>query len=121
MALMRHGMIRFFEMMNVDAKWFVMTSSQNVFAITKRKFHNVLQGQSNDFLSSDERGLYEAWCARNAEKWLQIFSQSDFIVLDDFQVPCICYSVGCRNDSNDFEDEKDGMQINFSLPYSNTN
>lgn len=41
---MRHALIRFCQHLQVNAHWYVTTPSPDVFSITKRKFHNVLQG-----------------------------------------------------------------------------
>lgn len=43
-ALMRHALIRFCQHLQVNVHWYVTTPSPDVFSITKRKFHNVLQG-----------------------------------------------------------------------------
>lgn len=43
-ALMRHALVRFCQHLQVNVHWYVTTPSPEVFSITKRKFHNVLQG-----------------------------------------------------------------------------
>jgi len=43
-AIMRHCLLRLLRMLNVDAHWCVPRPKPSVFQITKRKFHNVLQG-----------------------------------------------------------------------------
>lgn len=45
-ALMRHSLIRFFQMLGIDASWYVCTPSPSIFNITKKKVHNVLQNVS---------------------------------------------------------------------------
>ena len=41
-ALMRHALIRFFRLLGINAQWYVMSSNEEIFEITKKKFHNVL-------------------------------------------------------------------------------
>jgi hypothetical protein len=40
---MRHALIRLCKLMEIDVHWFVAKPKPEVFDITKRKFHNVLQ------------------------------------------------------------------------------
>ena len=43
-ALMRHSMVRLARLLGLDLSWYVVRPSFHAFQITKRKFHNVLQG-----------------------------------------------------------------------------
>lgn len=43
---MRHALIRLCKLMKIDIHWFVAKPKPEVFDITKRKFHNVLQVNS---------------------------------------------------------------------------
>ncbi|KAI5191421.1 alpha,alpha-trehalose phosphorylase (configuration-retaining) [Nematocida minor] len=47
-ALMRHSLIRFMQMLGVDASWYVCTPRPSVFSITKMKVHNVLQNTAQN-------------------------------------------------------------------------
>jgi glycosyltransferase involved in cell wall biosynthesis len=86
-ALMRHALIRLFRLMDVDAKWHVMTEHADVFQITKGKFHNVLQGVSDPSikLSDEDIVLYERWSKENAEILAPVIQEADVIVIDDCQ------------------------------------
>ena len=41
---MRHALVRLCRLLRLPVQWYVMRPATNVFNITKRKFHNVLQG-----------------------------------------------------------------------------
>ncbi|KAJ3090120.1 hypothetical protein HK102_004632, partial [Quaeritorhiza haematococci] len=90
-ALMRHATIRFLHLLGVSARWFVMKPKPEAFVITKRKFHNVLQGVAppGTRLTSDDVEEYENWCRDNAERYWMAgpFAQVDVVVIDDPQ-PC---------------------------------
>ena len=86
---MRHAIIRFLSIMGIDVRWFVAKPKPDVFKITKLKFHNVLQGVAcpGTKLTSDDKALYEQWCANNAiQNWIPgPFQDSSIIVIDDPQ------------------------------------
>ncbi len=86
-ALMRHALIRLFKLLGVDAHWYVLIPDQDVFNITKAKFHNVLQAVANPdtALTHDDMQLYDAWSARNAAFFEPVFKQADVILIDDPQ------------------------------------
>ncbi|KAK9763260.1 hypothetical protein K7432_010233 [Basidiobolus ranarum] len=90
-ALMRHANIRLLRLLGVDAHWFVVKPKPNVFDITKRKFHNVLQGVApkDVRLSEDDKEVYRNWIKTNADRWSVEdgpFRHSDVIIIDDPQV-----------------------------------
>lgn len=86
-ALMRHGLIRFFRQLGVSADWHVMTANEDIFNITKKKFHNVLQNIApvGTKLTSRDKALYNAWTKKNAEKLRAVFKKAKVIVIDDPQ------------------------------------
>ena len=87
-AMMRHALLRFFHVNDVkNVDWYVMKPDPKVFAITKKKFHNVLQGVSDIELTDDEKTIYEHWCRRNVEEthWATLLHEYDVIVIDDPQ------------------------------------
>ena len=43
-AIMRHAMMRLYDKLNVDIGWHVLLPDAEIFNITKKKFHNILQG-----------------------------------------------------------------------------
>ncbi|KAI9093076.1 hypothetical protein DFS34DRAFT_562566, partial [Phlyctochytrium arcticum] len=88
-ALMRHALIRLLRIMGVEAKWFVMKPKPEIFDVTKRKFHNVLQGVGNAHLTHDDKRMFEQWAKDNVKRyWLDgPITKSDVIIIDDPQ-PC---------------------------------
>ncbi|MBA2395624.1 MAG: glycosyltransferase [Ktedonobacteraceae bacterium] len=86
-ALMRHALIRLLHLYNVDAHWYVLHPKQEVFDITKAKFHNVLQAVAPEGteLNASDMALYDSWIAENALAFTDIFQQADVIVIDDPQ------------------------------------
>ncbi|GAC1474391.1 MAG: hypothetical protein PVS3B1_21140 [Ktedonobacteraceae bacterium] len=86
-ALMRHALIRLFKLLGVDAHWYVLIPDQEVFNVTKAKFHNVLQAVAHPdtVLTSEDMALYDAWSAKNAAFFEPVFKQSDVILIDDPQ------------------------------------
>lgn len=86
-ALMRHALIRLYKLLNVDAHWYVMLPNVEVFDITKRKFHNVLQGVApqDTVLTEQDKEIYNNWIKENVEKFMPVFRQADVIVIDDPQ------------------------------------
>ena len=75
--------------MGISAKWFVTKPNPDVFEITKRKFHNVLQGVAPPeiHLLKEDTELYEKWCLYNAERyWMEdTFKSLDVAIIDDPQ------------------------------------
>jgi len=86
-ALMRHSMIRFFKEAGVQAGWYVMDANQEVFTVTKKKFHNILQGvaQPDLALNANDKKIYEKWIRHSKKRLASVFANSDVIVIDDPQ------------------------------------
>jgi glycosyltransferase involved in cell wall biosynthesis len=88
-AIIRHSTIRLFHLLGVDAHWFVMKPNPVIFEITKRKFHNVLQGvaPSNVHLEDRDKKRWKRWCKRNLETYWKNGPVPDasIIVIDDPQ------------------------------------
>lgn len=86
-AIMRHALLRLYELLDVDAGWYVMEPEPLIFDVTKQKFHNVLQSvnERGTVLTEKDISLFNAWSARNAEKFHTVFRSSDVIVIDDPQ------------------------------------
>ena len=90
-AIIRHSTLRFFKLLGIDAHWFVMKPNPEVFEITKKKFHNVLQGvaPADTCLTEADKTLWQNWCKNNVESyWTEEdcpVSQADVIVIDDPQ------------------------------------
>ncbi|KAI7903938.1 uncharacterized protein BX663DRAFT_432358 [Cokeromyces recurvatus] len=91
-ALMRHALIRFFHLNGIDAHWYVARPKPEVFDITKRKFHNVLQGvaEPHVILTEEDKQVFIDWSNENAQRfWLDDkgpIKNSDVIVIDDPQL-----------------------------------
>jgi len=86
-AIMRHAIIRLFRLLGVDANWYVLSSKKEVFEVTKRKFHNVLQNVAppdTRLLESDKK-ILSSWSEKNACKFEPIFKRAKVIVIDDYQ------------------------------------
>ncbi len=86
-ALMRHALIRLYHLLGVDAQWHVLQDKPEVFAITKTKFHNVLQNvaAANVRLNPTDQELFKAWSQDNAQYFQDVFSDADVVVIDDPQ------------------------------------
>lgn len=86
-ALMRHALIRLFQLLDVDAHWHVMQERAEVFEVTKTKFHNVLQAVSDPDtkLTDEDKEIYESWIKDNVEEFRPVIKNSDVIVIDDPQ------------------------------------
>jgi glycosyltransferase involved in cell wall biosynthesis len=86
-ALMRHALIPLFKLLDVDAHWYILLPNQDVFDVTKTKFHNVLQAVADKGveLTLRDKRLYNAWIQENADKFASVFQQADVIVIDDPQ------------------------------------
>ncbi len=86
-AIMRHSLIRIYKILGIDVNWYIMEAKQEIFDITKKKFHNVLQGiASPDIeLTEKDKQLFNKWSAANAKKFKEVFKKNDVIVIDDPQ------------------------------------
>lgn len=86
-ALMRHALIRLYRLLSVDARWYVLSSKKDIFQITKKQFHNILQGIADpgEQLTTEGKELYLAWIKHNAEHFEPVFRQASVIVIDDPQ------------------------------------
>lgn len=60
---MRHALIRLWRLVGVDVKWFVPEGHPAIFTVTKKKFHNVLQGVNKPGvrLHDTEKTMFEKW------------------------------------------------------------
>jgi len=101
-SIIRHSTIRLFNLLGIKAYWYVMKPSPDVFEITKKKIHNVLQGVSNLKLTEKDKELHINWCKDNYnEYWkdLTIIKTADIIVIDDPQ-PCPLIPILRQNNKN---------------------
>ncbi|GAA6005919.1 hypothetical protein JCM11491_004060 [Sporobolomyces phaffii] len=95
-ALMRHALMRLWSHVGVDARWYVPPGDPNVFNVTKRKFHNVLQGvaPASSILTRQDKQLYQRWTAwyfstlwKDADgDGSEFLNGFDVVVIDDPQV-----------------------------------
>jgi glycosyltransferase involved in cell wall biosynthesis len=86
-AIMRHAIIRLYRLLGIDANWYVLSSKREVFEVTKRKIHNVLQNVAppdTKFSSRDKKILSE-WSEKNARNFGKIFKRANVIAIDDYQ------------------------------------
>ncbi|KWU42314.1 UDP-Glycosyltransferase/glycogen phosphorylase [Rhodotorula sp. JG-1b] len=94
-ALMRHSLMRVWHMTGLDVRWFVPDGDPSVFNITKRKFHNVLQGvaEPDILLHEDDMELFEAWTAHNFKRYWSgedsPLRRLDIAVIDDPQLTAL--------------------------------
>ncbi|ORX60270.1 hypothetical protein DM01DRAFT_1316736 [Hesseltinella vesiculosa] len=90
-ALMRHALVRFLRLNGITVHWYVARPKPEVFDITKRKFHNVLQGVAppDVCLNEDDKEMFKEWTRENVERfWLGKdgpIASSDVIIIDDPQ------------------------------------
>jgi alpha,alpha-trehalose phosphorylase (configuration-retaining) len=86
-ALMRHALIRLLRLLGVDAHWYILVPQKEIFAITKAKFHNVLQNVASPSteLTDEDKQLYLDWSAENAHALQPVIQRADVIVIDDPQ------------------------------------
>lgn len=69
---MRHALVRFSKLLNVDLTWYVPKPRPGVFRSTKN-MHNILQGvaKPGQRLSDDEKDTIRGWITENARRyWL---------------------------------------------------
>lgn len=64
---MRHALIRLWRMVGLDVSWYVPEGHPVVFDVTKRKYHNTLQGVApkGTELEEDEKRWFEIWTEQN--------------------------------------------------------
>jgi len=86
-AHMRHAMMRLYSLLGVNVKWHVLRPDVEIFNITKKKFHNVLQAvaPSDCVLTSADKRLYNEWISSNARFLNPMLKESNVIVIDDPQ------------------------------------
>ncbi|KAI8085153.1 uncharacterized protein BX664DRAFT_338648 [Halteromyces radiatus] len=91
-ALMRHALVRFLNLNGIQIHWYVARPKPEVFDVTKRKFHNVLQGVAppDVRLTDEDKQMFVDWSNENAERfWVGEkgpIRTSDVIVIDDPQL-----------------------------------
>ncbi|KAI0328121.1 trehalose synthase [Cubamyces sp. BRFM 1775] len=92
-ALMRHALIRFFNLLDVDAAWYVPNPSPTVFRTTKNN-HNILQGVADPSLrlTKEAKDNFDAWILKNGLRWTAEggpLAQGgvDIAFIDDPQMP----------------------------------
>ncbi|GAA5875124.1 hypothetical protein JCM3774_001643 [Rhodotorula dairenensis] len=94
-ALMRHSLMRVWHMTGLDVRWFVPDGDPSVFNITKRKFHNVLQGVADHdiLLHEEDKQLFEAWTEHNFNRYWSgedsPLRRLDIAVIDDPQLTAL--------------------------------
>ncbi|KAJ8293381.1 Trehalose phosphorylase [Rhodotorula toruloides] len=94
-ALMRHSLMRIWNAAGLNVRWYVPAGDASVFNITKRKFHNVLQGVADPdvLLHDDDKALFEAWTSHNFKRfWAGEDSplrRLDIAVIDDPQLTAL--------------------------------
>jgi alpha,alpha-trehalose phosphorylase (configuration-retaining) len=98
-ALMRHALIRLFRLLDVDAHWYVMSSKKEIFNITKKKFHNVLQGVApkGTILTEKDKQLFSHWTRKNEKRFEPILRKASVFVIDDPQPSGIIPYIGKVN------------------------
>jgi glycosyltransferase involved in cell wall biosynthesis len=86
-ALMRHAIIRLYRLLGISAHWHVMNGNGDVFNITKKKFHNILQGISpqGETLTENDTDLYGTWIENNIPFLKKPIERATVIVIDDPQ------------------------------------
>ncbi len=86
-AIMRHALMRLYRLLEVDFAWYVLRENREIFHITKKKIHNVLQGvcPPDAILTTADKRLYQEWSYANAQILRDVFRDSDLIVIDDPQ------------------------------------
>lgn len=82
---MRKPLIALYRLLRVNASWYVLEPKSDAFEITKRKFHNVLQGISDKELTLEDEKTYNDWISKNALILKSAIQKADVIVIDDPQ------------------------------------
>ncbi|KAK7014984.1 trehalose phosphorylase [Favolaschia claudopus] len=92
-ALMRHALIRFLTLLDVDAAWYVPNPSPTVFRTTKNN-HNILQGvaQPDLRLTQENKDRFDEWILKNGLRWTAeggplAKGGVDIAFIDDPQMP----------------------------------
>lgn len=91
-ALLQNALVRLWKLVGLEENgiWLVPLGHPSVFDITKKKFHNVLQGVAEDDVKLEEADeeYFEAWIKSNYEKfWKDTGVLTDrILVADDPQV-----------------------------------
>ncbi|WVR09670.1 hypothetical protein IAU60_006745 [Kwoniella sp. DSM 27419] len=91
-ALMRHAMLRLWNLVGLNVKWYVPEGHPTVFDITKRKFHNVLQGVAPKGVELEDidKKWFELWTEQNYESfWSSGAIDASIIVIDDPQLTAL--------------------------------
>lgn len=86
-ALMRHSMMRLTKQLNLDWDWHILEANEDVFQITKRKFHNILQNVADPTIefTQDDENLYEDWIENNYRILRESILVANIIVIEDPQ------------------------------------
>ncbi len=89
-AIIRHSTIRLYKLLGIDAHWFVMKPNPEIFEITKKKFHNVLQGVAAPDVHLEEKDKlhWKRWCEANVSTYWSDdgpVAHADVLVIDDPQ------------------------------------
>lgn len=86
-ALMRHALIRLYKLLGVKVSWHVMNSKKEIFNISKKKFHNILQGVAPAYVKLTDKEIkeFKDWSKKNANRFKKIFQEADVVVIDDPQ------------------------------------
>ncbi|KAJ7905349.1 trehalose phosphorylase [Mycena olivaceomarginata] len=92
-ALMRHALIRFLTLLDVDAAWYVPNPSPTVFRTTKNN-HNILQGVAPPDLrlTQENKDRFDEWILKNGLRWTAeggplAKGGVDIAFIDDPQMP----------------------------------
>lgn len=86
-ALMRHPLIRLFEMLGLNVDWYVLRKNASAFEITKKKFHNILQDVAHKDLRllPNDKKQYNEWILKNFNVFKKAIREASIIVIDDPQ------------------------------------
>jgi len=71
--------------LGVDTEWVVMGANQPKFFDLTKRLHNLIHGQGDPRLSSDDRALYDAVSKENAELMENWMTRDDILVIHDPQ------------------------------------
>ncbi|KAL5533032.1 hypothetical protein ACEPAF_4808 [Sanghuangporus sanghuang] len=92
-ALMRHALIRFLTLLDVDVAWYVPNPSPSVFRTTKNN-HNILQGVAAPDLrlTREAKDNFDQWIYKNGLRWISeggplAEGGVDVAFIDDPQMP----------------------------------
>jgi len=86
-ALMRHSLVRLAKMLDLNIQWLVLKDDPNVFEITKKKFHNILQNvaKEGEMLTDSEKDIFSLWSLHNYDVLKDQLNSADYVVIDDPQ------------------------------------